>query len=109
MGGALTNAAHPNLRIRILLVLPQAAEGAGEDVLGRIRVVVRKEDTPAVIEPLAGFALDLWVVYQVLRTAAADASGPIRPVLVIILSKSKIGTLALPTLGWNGLSGEEPV
>lgn len=72
-------------------------------------MVIRKEDTSTVIEPLAGFALDLGVVDQVLRAAATDASGPIRPVLIIILAESKLGTLALPILGWNRLSGEESV
>lgn len=61
-GGGLTNTAYPDLRIRILLVLPQATERTGEDILGWVRVIVRKEDTTAVVEPLAGLALDLGVI-----------------------------------------------
>ena len=58
----LTNTTHPDFGIRILLVLPQTAERTSEDILGRIRVIVREEHTPAVIEPLAGFTLDLGIV-----------------------------------------------
>ena len=70
-------------------------------------MIVREEDTPTMIEPLAGFALDLGIVYQVLRATTTDASGPLRPVLVVILAESELGTLALPILGWSGLSGKE--
>jgi hypothetical protein len=72
-------------------------------------MIVREKDTSAVVEPLAGFTLDLGVVDQVLCATATDASGPVRPVLVIVLAEGKLGTLALPVLGWNGLSGKESV
>ena len=72
-------------------------------------MVIWEEDTPAVIEPLAGFALDLGVVDQILSTTTADASRPVRPVLVIILAKSKLGALALPILRLGGLGSEESV
>ena len=95
--------------MRILLVLPQAAERTSKDILGRIGVIVREEDTPAVIKSLARFALDLGVVNQVLRATAADAPRPVRPVLVIILAESKLRTLALPILGLSRLSCEKSV
>jgi len=70
-------------------------------------VIVREEDTPAVIEPLAGFALDLGVVDQVLRATTTDTPGPVCPVLVIVLAEGKLWALALPVLGLSGLSSKE--
>lgn len=72
-------------------------------------MIVREEYTSAVIEPLAGLALDLGVIDQVLRATATDAPCPVRPVLVIILAESKLWTLALPVLGLSGLSSKESV
>ena len=105
----LTNAAHPDFRVRIFLVLPQAAERTSEDILRRIRMIVGEEHTPTVVEPLARFALDLGVVDQVLCTTTADASSSVCPVLVVILAESKLGALALPVLGLSGLGGKESV
>lgn len=105
----LTNAAHSDFRIRIVLVLPQAAERASEDILGRICVIAREEDASTMIKSLAGFALDLGVVDQVLRATATDAPCSVCPVLVVILAESKLGTLALPILGLSGLSSKKSV
>ena len=90
-------------------MLPQAAERTSEDIPGWIRVAIREEDISAVIQPLAGFALDLGVFDQVLRAATTDASGPVRPALAITLAESKLGTLAFPVLGLRRLSGKKPV
>lgn len=72
-------------------------------------MVVREEDTPAVVEPLTRFTLDFRIVDQVFRTTAADAPGPVCPILVVILAESKLGAFALPILQWSGLGGEESV
>lgn len=72
-------------------------------------MIIREEDTPAVVEPLAGLALDLGVIDQVLRTPTADASSPVRPILVIILSESKLRAFALPVLGLSRLGSKKSV
>jgi hypothetical protein len=72
-------------------------------------VIVREEHTPTVVEPLARLALDLGIIDQILGATATNASGPVRPVLVVILAESKLGALALSILALSRLGGKESV